>query len=244
MTNRSINFGIAAIVAVLAGLFWWASTQGPKYDWDERFDEKREKKDQPYDLTIMQRLLENYFPEQKFTKIQSKLADALPENGAGKNYFLIGEGMLLDSADTRRLLGFVGTGGTVFLSTKTLPTEITRALLPDSCEANMSFVPDYIAEFRPSARLDFLDKPLTANGLDSFEFSYRNEPVAYRWAVMDSAMTCPDDPAQTDLGTLNDSLVNFLEWKSGTGRFLLHTNPVAFCNYFLFSITFFYFFVE
>lgn len=233
MTNRATNIAIAAVVLVLAAAFWWASSKGAKYDWNERF---REKKDQPYDLTIMQRLLKNYFPAKNFDEIKSKLADALPAEGMGKNYIFIGEGMLFDSLDTRQLLAFVGSGGTAFLSSKTLPTDITRSLLPENCMDSAAIVPDYIADYRAFVRLNFLNKTsrgLGINGLDSFSFVHRNKPVGYGWAVIDSAMACPGDFLQTDLGTLNDSLVNFMEWRFGRGRFLLHTNPVAFCNYFL-----------
>ncbi len=230
VTARSTNIVIAALVIALVGAFWWASSSRGKFDWTEHF---REKKDQPYDLTIMQRLLKGYFPEKKFTEIKTKLVDGLPKYGAGKTYVLIGEAMLFDSTDTEHLLEFVRGGGTAFLSTKSIPTDLVRGLLPDECEAEMEVVPDYFPQFRSAARLNFLYNSLKINELDSFEFAYRNKPIPYSWAVIDSAMTCFDDQAQTDLGTLDDSLVNFMEWKMGRGRFLLHTCPVAFCNYFL-----------
>ncbi len=230
MDARKSNLILIGLVAALAGLFWWLSSSGGKFDWTEKY---REGKEQPYDLSVVQRLLRSYFPQKNFTAIQQKLTESLPAEGAGKSYVFIGEGLLLDSSDTQHLLRFVRTGGTAFLSSKTLPADITRQLLPDECEEEMSQVPDYVGKFAGMVRLNFSDNSLKTNGLDTFEFAYRNQSSHYDWATIDSAMTCPDDDAQTDLGTLDDTLVNFMEWRFGTGRFLLHTCPVAFCNYFL-----------
>ena len=230
MTARSTNLAIAALVVALTGFFWWISSKGPKFEWEERF---RDENEQPYDLTILSRLLKNYFPGQNFTEIKQKLATEVPAEGRGKTYILVGEGMLIDSTDAGRLVGFVRSGGTAFLATKTLPTAILRELMPDSCARELAFMPDYTSVSRDSVSFNFLDKALIIKDLSPFIFVHKNKPERYSWAVFDSSMTCPGDLAQRDLGSLEDSLVNFLEWRCGDGRFLLHTDPVAFCNYFL-----------
>jgi hypothetical protein len=229
MQTRGSKIILAILILGLTAIFGlldWLNRG--KFDWTEKFNDQKE---QPYDLTVAQRILKSYFSEKKYAESIAKISESLPNLGADKNFIFIGEAINIDSTDIKQLLQFVKTGGTAFISSKTIPIDLMLMLDFDDCEPDTEL--DYLSENTDKARMRFNDNALNIKELEPFSVVYRNEKVNYDWAVMNPSLFCNDAPDRSQLGTLNDTMINFARWTFGDGQFLFHSNPVVFSNYFL-----------
>jgi hypothetical protein len=232
-TKRTpIILALVAIALIGAMFYFVHESNKPKFDWEESSWEKKgydEKNDQPYGSRIAHRLLENYFVGKKLIDLEKDVAKELPvdSTSTGHNYVFIGEAMYLDSAGTKQLLDFVAAGNTAFISSKTIPFDLMTFVYFDECEDapwnDYGMFEDSIAHFS-------LRTPTLPDSITSYYFAKQNKPLAYNWHFIEHYHFC-DSLKQYPLGYLNTDYVNFAEFPHGKGRFLLHTNPIAFSNF-------------
>ncbi len=231
MSNRLPLLLIVPAVLLLAAVSYFFYERGKSnFDWDDTSWNKkayRQKSDQPYGTQVAYRVLENYFPEKKLSKIIKNVADELPRDSAGgRNYIFVGEALYLDSLSTNRLLEFVARGNTALISSKTIPFDLMFHLYYEECEE--AVWDDYETLNDTSARLSLLEPALTKDPV--FQYVNRNVVRPYGWHYLPDRYFCTRLP-QRPLGYVNDSLIGFAEFPYGQGRFLLHTNPIVFSNY-------------
>ena len=231
-SSTPILLALVAIALVGAMFYYAFEANKPKFDWEESSWEKKgydEKNDQPYGSLIAHNLLAHYFEGEKFVELRKNIAKELPvdRNSIGHNYVFIGEAMYLDSAGTKRLLDFVAAGNTAFISSKTIPFDLMTFVYFDECaEANWNdygMVEDSLGRFS-------LRTPILPDSSTTFFFARQNIPENYPWNYIGSYYFC-DSLKQHPLGYLNKNYINFAEFPLGKGRFLLHTNPIAFSNF-------------
>jgi hypothetical protein len=232
-TKRTpIILALVAIALIGAMFYFVHESNKPKFDWEESSWEKKgydEKNDQPYGSRIAHRLLENYFVGKKLIDLEKDVAKELPvdSTSTGHNYVFIGEAMYLDSAGTKQLLDFVAAGNTAFISSKTIPFDLMTFVYFDECEDapwnDYGMFEDSIAHFS-------LRTPTLPDSITSYYFAKQNKPLTYNWHFIEHYHFC-DSLKQYPLGYLNTDYVNFAEFPHGKGRFLLHTNPIAFSNF-------------
>ena len=232
-TKRTpILIALVAIALIGAMFYFVYDSNKPKFDWDESSWEKKgydEKNDQPYGSRIAHGLLENYFEGKKFIDLEKDVSKELPvdSTSTGHNYVFVGEAMYLDSAGTKQLLDFVAAGNTAFISSKTIPFDLMTFVYFDECEDapwnDYGMFEDSLAHFS-------LRTPTLPDSSTSYFFAKQNKPIPYNWHFIEHYHFC-DSLKQQPLGYLNTDHVNFAEFPHGKGRFLLHTNPIAFSNF-------------
>lgn len=235
MSSSRTPFYIAAIIVlILSGIFYYfRSNVQPKYNWSEYSWKKNqgysEHNDQPYGTLIAHRLLSRYFPGKHLTDLTKNIAAELPSDsvGRGDNYVFVGEALYMDSLGTDRLLKFVKAGNTAFISSKTIPFDLMNYVYFNECED--APWDDYLTVSDSAGYLS-LRTPQLPDSMYSFFYAVQNQRSAYAWAYLQPSVFCDSLP-QYPLGYLNGSLVNFAEFPYGKGRFLLHTNPIAFSNF-------------
>ena len=232
MSNRYLPLLILLAILLLGGVFYYFhESSQPKFDWNETSWNKkayRERNDQPYGTQIAYRVLENYFPGKKLTKITRNVGEELPQDSlTGRSYVFVGEALYLDSLSTGRLLAFVAAGNTAFIASKTIPFDLMFHLYYEECdEAGWD---DYATLSDTFVRLSLTEPPLPGDD-PSFSYANQNKPKQYGWHYIPDRYFCAGQP-QRPLGYVNDSVVGFAEFPFGQGRFLLHTNPLVFSNY-------------
>ncbi len=232
-TNRTPILLALVAVALIGAMFYFVyESNKPKFDWEEGSWKKKgydEKNEQPYGTRIAHRLLENYFNGKKLVDIQKDVAKELPYDSisTGHNYVFIGEAMYMDSVGTKRLLDFVAAGNTAFISSKTIPFDLMTFVYLNECEESpwndYGMFEDSLAHFS-------LRTPTLPDSSTTFFFAHQNKPKPYQWHYIEYYHFCDSLP-QHPLGYLNKNWVNFAEFPHGKGRFLLHTNPIAFSNF-------------
>ena len=220
-------------IALIGAMFYFVyESSKPKFDWEEGSWKKKgydEKNEQPYGTRIAHSLLENYFEREELIDIQKDVAKELPidSSSTGHNYVFVGEAMYLDSSGTKRLLDFVAAGNTALISSKTIPFDLMTFVYFDECDQALwndyGMFEDSIAHFS-------LRTPTLPDSTTTFFFAQQNKPRTYSWHYIEQYHFC-DSLLQHPLGYLNNNRVNFAEFPHGKGRFLLHTNPIAFSNF-------------
>lgn len=230
--SPAFYFAIAALALIGAMFYYVYESNQSKFDWEESSWKKKgyhEKSDQPYGTSILYRLLEGYFPGKTLTDIKKDPGNELPLDSAftGQNYVFVGEALFMDSAATQRLLDFVALGNTAFISSKTIPYDLMLGVYSVECaEAPWS---DYDM-FEDSTAWLKLRTPVLPDSAVPYYFAQRNQPKPYGWHYIESYYFCDSLP-QYPLGYINNDWVNFAAFPHGKGRFLLHTNPIAFSNF-------------
>lgn len=221
--------GLLAIVLLASVFYTFYRSRHPRFDWSDQWNKKayQETNNEPYGTQVAHRLLETYFPGKQLKDLKKSVAKELPGDSTFHGaYVFVGEGMYLDSLSTAALLQFVHSGNTALISSKTIPFDLMFKLYFEECEE--AVWGDY-ASFRDTFVRASLGEPTLSNPA-SLHFSKQNRPFDYSWHYIESQFFCDAQP-QRALGYLNDSLVNFAEFPFGSGRFLLHTNPLVFSNY-------------
>jgi len=232
-TKRTpILLALVAIALIGAMFYFVYESQKPKFDWEESSWKKKgydEKNDQPYGSRIAHRLLEHYFEGRKFVDIQKDVSKELSidSTATGNNYVFVGEAMFMDSLGAKQLLDFVAAGNTALISSKTIPFDLMTFIYFDECEDapwnDYGMLEDSTARFS-------LRTPSLQDSSTNYFFAEQNKPKSYNWHYIEHYHFC-DSLKQHPLGYLNADYVNFAEFPHGKGRFLLHTNPIAFSNF-------------
>lgn len=227
-----ILLAVVAIALIGAMFYFVYESSKAKFDWEESGWEKKgydEKSAQPYGTQIVHRLLERFFEGKKLLDIRKEVARelAVDTSSIGDNYVFIGEAMYLDSIGTKQLLDFVAAGNTAFISSKSIPVDLMSAVYMNACEE----APwnDYEMQEDSTALLS-LRTPTLPDSSTEFFYARQNKPQPYHWHYIEDYYFC-DSLSQYPLGYLNQEWVNFAAFPHGKGRFLLHTNPIAFTNF-------------
>lgn len=228
-SNRTPLLVALVAVVLLAVVFYFSYQSGkPKYDWRDSWAKHayKETSAEPYGTQVAHRLLEKYFFGKKLTDIQKNIADELPLDSTGQSsFFFVGEALYMDSLSTGRLLEFVRTGNTAFLSSKTIPFDLMFHLYFKECpEAAWN---DYDFYSDTAAKMTLREPSGIAVQV---HFAEQNKLKDYRWHFIDEMYFC-DSLAHHPLGFVSDSFINFAKFPYGKGQFLLHTNPLVFSNY-------------
>ncbi len=257
--NRiGIVIGVAALLLFL--LFFFTRDKGNKYDWVESY---KTKSVQPYQLSLLQTLLEKYMPEQKNKELTGSLVKHLSaeKGNQGANFLFIGSECELDMDESDSLLAFVDAGGTAMISSFNMPEYIMETIYYDPCdedveddsysESDYEEDSDYEEEeeeevFRDPgydyigdtiATLNFNNASLALDKALSISYVVVDKKELNYWQYWVEAEDCnPLFSPVVPLGTVEcqkKKHVNFLKIPHGKGNFYFHATPLVFTNFWL-----------
>lgn len=234
MSNRSTPLIIISVaILLIGGMYYYAyESKKPKFEWEESGWNRKaysENYNQPYGTLILHRLLDGFHAGKRMIDIKKDVAAELPSDStlSGQNYVFVGDAIYLDSLGTKRLLDFVAAGNTALIASKTIPFDLMTFVYFNECEE--APWDDYQSQDDTSAYFS-LRTPATPDSSYLYQYTVQNEPKPYGWQYIPSYYFC-QELAQYPLGYLNGEMVNFAVFPHGKGRFLLHTNPIAFSNF-------------
>ncbi|MEP6735982.1 MAG: DUF4350 domain-containing protein [Chryseolinea sp.] len=227
--NLILTVLFSVLGVLLLAYFILNSKDEKRYQWRETY---RINSDQPYGTLFIRQLLESYKKDGKFIvndkKPLSQLLDSIAKPDS-TDYVFIGEGMYMDSTDRDALLGFIASGHDAFIASSYLPLELLDSIYINECNRNL-FLEDQQVD---TAMMNFYHPALhTATG---YQFRYRDHQARhlYPWRNLNRDIFCDSSTYTFPLGYLAPDLVNFCKFPYGDGNLYLHTNPIAFTNYFL-----------
>ncbi len=225
-----VIFGVLVVLLLLGAMCWFQSKKA-RFDWQESSWSRKgysETNDQPYGTQAFRTLLEDYFPGKSCKNISKNVGFELPQDStAHYNYVFVGEAMYLDSLSTKRLLDFVARGNTAFIASKSIPFDLMTFVYFDECGDEIWS--DY-ESFEDTLVYASLQTPTLPDSNYILQFASQNQRKSYNWHYANDLFFCEGLP-QRILGRINGTYANYALFPHGKGRFLLHTNPIAFSNY-------------
>lgn len=223
--NDKRPFAILGLTALLLLIFFiFMQKEGRRYNWQETY---REESKDPYGTYISHQLLQEYFPEQAFYTLDESLGTSLDSTATG-NYLAIGEAVYFDSLSLLRLSDFVYRGGNAFIATKTIPYDLMREYIYESC--NEAPWEDYYFLNDTLVSLNVFHRDLADSLGFDYKYVFYGDTKNYNWHYIDSLFFCDEAHSLVELGGIDDQYINFAKKEYGQGNFYLHTNPIAFTN--------------
>lgn len=249
---------IFAVVGVLLLLYFFLGDDGKRYQWFENY---RAQSDQPYGTSVIRKMLEGYRPGSKFIyNDRQSLRLALDStSGQRTDYVFIGHNLHLSPLEMQALRDFIQAGNDAFIACQEVP-EFVYQIYDGNCDdvlliesnaseiANLNF---YHNTLRTDKGYDFRyrfhteDVPYPWGFLNTYSFCDSTTSLTPLGTIQqagtvnevaavlgnatstDSALVVqPDSAAQSPQ-------VNFVRIDYGRGHLYLHTNPLAFTNYFM-----------
>lgn len=116
-----IILGIVAVV-ILGVLLWVNQMNRNQYNWNFTYDiESKE----PYGGYAMYQMMQNYFPNKKFNRLDENISESLPQTtNEPANYMFVGYGMYLDTVRVQRLQEFVENGNNAYIFARFIPDDL------------------------------------------------------------------------------------------------------------------------
>jgi hypothetical protein len=228
MRNSKVTNSSRTWLAPLALLLLF-SASGCGFSWWEsyRYDKK-----EPYDLYALYELLEAR--EGGLILNRDTLAGLEVDTNVVNNYLYVGTDIFLSESDVTGLLNFVEAGNKAFLITKNLPEDVNYHLFgPDCFYYGGSYNNQLAYYFEDSIGLSLTNQLLLDQDSLMLQFVYDHQAVNHGWMHVPPDWLCDPGFGNEVLGTINDSLVNFVRLRYGEGELLLHTSPELFTNYYL-----------
>ena len=210
----------AILLLAIAGYFLFVNPKLDNYHWRETYNDREL---QPYNTSILFQLTKSYFPG--FSTVTSKKPFRFWQAAENMhyNYLSVGENVYFSQVDVDSLLAFASRGNQVFIASKRTPIELLDYLIYEDCQYN-----GYSSFIASEVRMNFNQSDFRKEYQYSPKF---NQFEANReWYYLDS-ISC--DHEINFLGTLNDTIPNFIEIPYGDGGFYLHCNPLVFTDYFI-----------
>lgn len=224
--NRTALIIVFAALIILIGFLLVRFGEHNKVNWYSMFHESES---QPYDLSVISKLLDDYFPDKNYTVINKPLNTILPVSPPKKSsYVFIGATIFLRDTDYTHLCSFVSNGNDALIVASEIPDDLVSKI-----RGMESYYGDkFFNAYQSTVTLNFTHPSLRKTGGYWYDYIYNWEKEEYRWTYFsDSLLFSSVDIVR--LGNLNDLYVNFIRVPYGKGSFYFHTDPIAFTNYYL-----------
>lgn len=230
MSEKKVRIIVIIAFATIAGVIYYMVSVAPKrYHWFENY---RSSSEQPYGAAFIYKMLQSYRPGGDFMVNENKTLHELLEdvqNHEHTDYILIGHDVFLEEASISSLAKFMERGGNAFIATLTPPQQILTSVYFQECGGPVEFV-----ERRTEAvSMNFFHPELEAQPGGPYQFRIGVSDYPYSWDYISETVFCDSTRSITPLGFQNDDHVNFIRISVGKGSLYLHSNPIAFTNYFL-----------
>lgn len=184
----------------------------PDVNWDESYSFQSK---EPYGAWVLREMLQKKYEGSPLVRnhLDTNLTDISSRNNL---LVMISTPIRLNQEQTTDLVRFAGRGNDVLLITDYFEAEFE---VENPYEYNWSGYFDSVLNFQYASD--------TIYSYINYSGDFDRPVVRYFNGLLED---WPQFDAHTTLGSLNDSLIFFDEWKVGEGRLLLHTVPQLFSN--------------
>jgi hypothetical protein len=219
----------SVLTALLITYFFLGRDRKKQFSWKESY---KADSDQPYGTMFIRRLLESYRPGEKLIhNDKTPLAELLANDTTSypADYIFIGKELLLSDDDISELLWFISSGNDAFVATSYLPYQLVDSIFSAECENEL-----YLDEHgMPAATFNFYHQSLRTSKGYTFAYKRGGRTIDYRWMAIQPDVFCDSTRTLVALGHFDNDAVNFCRLPFGLGNLYIHTNPIAFTNYFM-----------
>lgn len=223
--NRNIVIAIVfVLITAAAGTIIFLLRKGPRYSW--HIDYKKNSR-QPYSTNIFFQLLKE--KKEGLTVLPPYAYWKLDTSVRGSSYIFIGSDYPEDSLACDRLIEYLHKGNSVLIASDKTPEMLLSLLAPVS-----DSVWKYKWNSADVAYVSFTEHVPYAETL-RFIYQQKKDTAKYYWGgypwkkFRDEIQNTGFRP----LAKINDSIVTAFYMNVGSGRIVLHSNPILFTNYYM-----------
>lgn len=236
-----VLIGIGLVLATLLILFYAFNDD---HDWHEYYEPNVK---EPYGGYVLHEILRHSQNDTTIHIVRDTIytsidIDTLEANSA---YVFLGKRMFLDSLETRFLMDFVEKGHTAYVICKRHNITLLDELM--AYKYDLLYLEEEDLGFYENPMSAYADTVIFANfwNPDAEEFEERldddfaaiwnqnEETNFHNWRYFKNDIAPTADRQLDRVGYFNDEYLNCVEIEHGDGKFVLHTNPELFTNYFL-----------
>ncbi len=219
MSSRWAWILLAAMAIILLYYFFWRS---PGVHWRADFNQSAQ---QPYDLHFTRALLQQSLPAGSFTEVQGSLDKYLGQDSEQAVYVAMGHGLKWNRENEYALTEFVQKGNTAVISMQFLPTALLQMLTPHTDTLSRNQMVSRLT----STEVTMHYYPVGHNETVELSCFYSNgyQKVMTAWIFFHPTLI--SDPEIIVHGRIERE-ANLIEIRHDQGKWLLHTNPMAFTN--------------
>lgn len=189
------------------------------------FDERitlRKKDKIPYGTYVAFKNLKYIFPNASVytNKYLPGYWDSISINDSKQAFIAVCDRFSPDEEEMKRLITFTENGNDVFISARYISAAADKILGCNSSSLDFSFIP--LDEMKRNMKISLNAPPFEKN----ITFNYPGKTFDSYFNIIDSSTT--------DVLGLNErKYPDFIHLRAGKGNFFVHTEPLAFSNYFL-----------
>lgn len=221
---------IVLILTVVIGLISLLNYfQGPKHNWGENYNTNNS---EPFGLEYTMEFIKRSYPDQEFIVPDTSIVATLRSwtDTLVSNYIHVGGYFNLDTAAHGALFDYVNSGNNALFILKRPSRTFMERLNDGEC----SYYWEGIAsKYDTVWRANFTHPDLKVPEGREFMAVNKYGPIKRYWNYFPKKYFCEGNYSFTTVGTVSDSLVNFIRVPHGDGFFYVHTNPILFSNYFI-----------
>lgn len=221
---KSLKIYIGILVLIFIGILILDANRPKPIDWTPTFKVKDKI---PFGLYVFDKESENLFENEKITKMGVTPYEFFDEQynyydstyNVSGNFLFIDENFSIDNESVEELFYFADRGNNIFLSSSNFPE-----ILQDS----LQFEIDFNYSFRDSISL----KVKTDKTYPNYYFN-KGINSAYFSSIDTSKTEVLGTQKMISKNKQHLITTNFIRVPYGAGNFYLHTQPIAFTNYYL-----------
>ena len=212
-------FGFLLLTAVVVLLA--TGSQNKKKNLDERITLRRQDKI-PYGAYVAYNNLHHIFPQASIytNRYEPGYWDSLSIYDSKQVYIVVCDRFAADEAEMKRLLNFTESGNDVFICARYISATADRMMGCNSSAIDFSFIP--VEDLQKNMQISLLAPPYDKKSI------YR-----YPGKTFNSYFSSIDSSTTDILGNDASGRPDFIRLRAGKGNFYVHTEPMAFSNYFL-----------
>lgn len=228
MKRTTIIILFSVLTVVLLTYFFMGAENEPRYSWRENY---RTDSDQPFGTMFIQRLLKTYRPGEKFILNDKTPLSKLLEDSTGfpADYVFIGDQLYFSEEDTEALLAFIHSGNDAFVAARYLPMQIIDSIYSQDCDQQI-FVKEHSLAL---VTMNFYHPSIKTRKGYKYVYREAGNRKSYPWMALQPDIFCDSLHSIVALGHLQSDKVNFFKLPFGKGNLYVHTNPIAFTNYYM-----------
>ncbi|HEY0655515.1 MAG TPA: hypothetical protein VGD65_20410 [Chryseosolibacter sp.] len=227
--NTVVKVLLGSLAILLLVYFTLGRNNEKRFQWSESY---RSNSEQPYGTLFIQKLLSEYRPGQKLIINDKQPLHVFLDSAKFKkktDYVFIGQGIYLDEEDVDALLNFISNGNDAFVASYNLPFDLVDPMFVSDCGKQIFLA----MEDTLSANMNFYNRALAKPKGYKFVYRFGKKDQPYFWNSLNPEIFCDSTKSITPLGFIAPDKVNFFRLQYGKGNLYVHTNPLAFTNYFL-----------
>jgi len=223
--DKTLKIWIGLLVFFFAMIIIIQMTKPEKINWNPTYEKNGTN---PFDLKVFYEELPGFFNEENVRQVKNTPYEYLEAHPVTKktkvtsprSYLFVDHSIKIDKTSIDHLLHFVAKGNAVFMSAQNFPKK-----LEDVLKFDISNHPDYVG-LKPTL---YFKNPQFKN-----DTLHINQPFNNNYIKEINKKTTSVLGYQR-LDSFQE--VNFVKIKHGKGNFYLHSQPLAFTNYFMLKDT-------